>query len=366
MQEGELKTKLQACKNMEYKSSDWSIGHRGAPLQFPEHTFESNLAAATMGAGILECDVTFTRDRELVCRHSQNDLHTTTNILKTSLAEKCSKPFTPASANKDAAAECRTSDISLSEYQMLSGKMDSANTAATTVDEYVNATPNWRTDLYSATGKLMTHAEHIELGIKLGVKFAPELKSPVVKMPYQGDYSQERYAQQMIDDYVTLGVDPSRVYPQSFNLQDILYWLKYAPEYGAQAVYLDDSYRSWGWSPMDASTWRFTMEDLKAKGVNYIAPPIWVLVTLDDGKIVPSVYAVEAKKAGLKIITWTLERSGLIHTGGGWYYQSVADVIDNEGDVFELLNVLHEDVGVVGVFSDWPATTTFYANCFGL
>ena len=34
-----------------------------------------------MGAGIIECDVTFTKDRELVCRHSQCDLHTTTNIL---------------------------------------------------------------------------------------------------------------------------------------------------------------------------------------------------------------------------------------------------------------------------------------------
>ena len=48
------------------------------------------------GAGIIECDVTFTSDRELVCRHSQCDLHTTTNILATPLAEKCSRTFTPA------------------------------------------------------------------------------------------------------------------------------------------------------------------------------------------------------------------------------------------------------------------------------
>ena len=27
------------------------------------------------------------------------------------------------------------------------------------------------------------------------------------------------------------------------------------------------------------------------------------------------------------------------------------------------LHVLHHDVGIVGMFSDWPATTTFYANC---
>jgi glycerophosphoryl diester phosphodiesterase len=27
---------------------------------------------------------------------------------------------------------------------------------------------------------------------------------------------------------------------------------------------------------------------------------------------------------------------------------------------------LVQDVGVVGVFSDWPATVTYYANCMGI
>jgi glycerophosphoryl diester phosphodiesterase len=101
-------------------------------------------------------------------------------------------------------------------------------------------------------------------------------------------------------------------------------------------------------------------------GVNYIAPPMWMLVTAEGGEIVPSAYAKEAKAAGLGIISWTAERSGLLKDGGGWYYQSVGDVIDNDGDVFTLLNVLHEDVGIVGLFSDWPATTTYYANCMGI
>ena len=42
------------------------------------------------------------------------------------------------------------------------------------------------------------------------------------------------------------------------------------------------------------------------------------------------------------------------------------DVIDNDGDVMTVLDVLAKDVGVIGVFSDWPATTTYYANCMGL
>ena len=32
----------------------------------------------------------------------------------------------------------------------------------------------------------------------------------------------------------------------------------------------------------------------------------------------------------------------------------------------ELIDVLAQDVGVLGVFSDWPATTTYYASCMGL
>ena len=102
MDPGELREELKQCSDGPFLRSDFSIGHRGAPLQFPEHTRESYVAAARMGAGILECDVTFTKDRELVCRHSQCDLHTTTNILEISeLAAKCSVPFRPATFNAD-------------------------------------------------------------------------------------------------------------------------------------------------------------------------------------------------------------------------------------------------------------------------
>ncbi len=51
---------------------------------------------------------------------------------------------------------------------MLKGKMDAANPKATTVEEYMNATASWRTDLYNARGTLMTHAESIELFKSLG------------------------------------------------------------------------------------------------------------------------------------------------------------------------------------------------------
>ena len=366
MPAGELKEKLLSCAAMPFKKTLFSIGHRGAPMQFPEHTVESNKAAARMGAGILECDVTFTKDKELVCRHAQNDLHTTTNILKTNLAETCKTPFAAASGDQKAVAECRTSEITLAEYRTLVGKMDAANTSATTVDEYMDGTANWRTDLYSIeTGTLMTHAESIELFKRLGAKFTPELKSPSVDMPFDG-FSQEDYAQKLINEYKAAGIPPEDVWAQSFNLDDVLYWIKNEPEFGKQAVYLDGRYNVEGFDPMKPATFQPSMAELKSKGVNYIAPPMWMLVTIDDGKIVPSAYTIEAKKAGLNLITWTLERSGALQNGGGWYYQSIKDATTGNHVMYELLDVLAQDVGIKGIFSDWPATVSYYANCMGL
>jgi glycerophosphoryl diester phosphodiesterase len=65
MNDSPLKRKLQSCTNGPFKKSNFSIGHRGAALMFPEHTVESYEAAARMGAGVMECDVTFTKDKEL-------------------------------------------------------------------------------------------------------------------------------------------------------------------------------------------------------------------------------------------------------------------------------------------------------------
>lgn len=71
-----------ACTNRpQFTRTNFSIGHRGVALQFPEHTNESYEVAAHMGACIVEWDVAFTRDKELVCRHAQNDLHPKTTSI---------------------------------------------------------------------------------------------------------------------------------------------------------------------------------------------------------------------------------------------------------------------------------------------
>lgn len=366
--DGALKQALEQCATGPFYKSDFSIGHRGAPLQFPEHTEESYRAAARMGAGIVECDVTFTKDRALVCRHSQCDLHRTTDILaRPDIAAQCSQPFTPADAanGKEATAKCCTSDITLAQFRQLTGKMDAANPKATTVEDFMDGTSAWRTDLYASRGTLMTHAESIALFKELKVKMTPELKSPLVDMPFEGDFSQQAYAQKMIDEYKAAGVPASDVFPQSFNREDVLFWISNDPEFGRQAVYLDGRYPDL--DPEDPATWTPSMEEIAESGIRYLAPPLWFLVRSgDDGRPEPSTYAKAARAAGLDLITWTLERSGSLAKGGGWYYQTVADITDDDGDALVLLDVLAKEVGVVGVFSDWPATTTYYANCLGI
>jgi glycerophosphoryl diester phosphodiesterase len=370
MADSPLKQELQACTNRTvFTRRDFSIGHRGAAMQFPEHTKESYVAAARTGAGIVECDVTFTKDKELVCRHAQNDLHTTTNILATPLASTCIKPFTPAVIDANgtlitpASAECRTSEITLAEFKTLRGKMDAFNPRARNVAEYLGGTANWRTDLYSGptSGTLLTHKESIELFKSLGVKMTPELKSPSVTMPFDG-FTQEAYALKMIDEYRQAGVSPRRVWPQSFNKDDVLVWVNQRPAFGRQGVYLDDAN---GVSDLPSAA---ELAGYKAAGINIVAPPTFALLALDGaGEIVPSQYAKDAKAAGLGIITWTLERSGVLADGNnGFYYQSFDAAIQREGDMMRVIDVLARQVGVIGIFTDWPATVSFYANCTGL
>ena len=363
--EGELKEALLGCDISNMQPNNFSIGHRGAPLQFPEHTLESYVAAARMGAGIVECDVTFTKDRELVCRHSQCDLHTTTNILATPLAEKCSIAPDYNSERPFEQVQCCTSDITLEEFKSLTGKMDAGNPDASTLDEYLNSTANWRTDLYAHEGTLLSHAESISLFDRLGVGMTPELKEALVPLPFDGDYTRNQQASQMLQEYRDADIDPSRVWPQSFEAIDIAHWISTAPDFASQVVYLDGRYSEENFNHLNPATWEPTMTELKDGGVQYLAPPLWMLVTLDENQMmVPSPYAKAASDAGLKLIAWSLERSGPVYLeNGGWYHQSVTDRMENEGSVLTLLDVLAKDVGVVGVFSDWPATTSYYAHC---
>ncbi len=233
-------------------------------------------------------------------------LHTTTNILTTPSGGEMLRPLQRGSIRpstgahtKPASAQCCTSDITLAEFKTLCGKMDASDPHATTAAEFLGGTPSFRTDLYATCGTLLTHAESIELFQGLSTKMTPELKAPEAPMPFNG-FSQDDYRQKLIDEYKVAEVSPRDVYAQSFNLDDVRYWIEHEPHFDKQAVYLNDRFDPpSAQDPNDPTTWDPAIETLVADGVKIVAPPMWVLLTVKDGKIVPSKYAKAAKAAGL-------------------------------------------------------------------
>lgn len=89
-----------------------------------------------------------------------------------------------------------------------------------------------------------------------------------------------------------------------------------------------------------------------------------------NAEIVVSQYALDIKGLGFDTITWTLERADLRRgaASAGFYYlfDSEGKAVKKDSDMYKTLDVLARQVGVIGIFSDWPATVTYYANCMGL
>lgn len=361
LRSGELKSSLQRCDASNVAPSRFSIAHRGAPLRLPEHSREGYLAAIEQGAGIVECDVTFTRDAQPVCRHSQCDLHTTTDILATDLAASCSTSPNPDSATPYRDVRCCTSDLTLDEFSSLRAKRDGGDPSATSARDYLAGTPGWTGHAPHDYGTLMTLPEFVALVEPTGVAMTPELKA---FEPPNDDPRFDRAAQsrRLFDTFRTAGVEPDRLYPQSFELDDIRRWRDIAPDYAPRAVWLDGRYRTQAIDPDDASSLTPAFDTLAELGVGYLAPPIWMLLTLDEQqRIVPSDYAIRARDADVPLLTWSLERGA--DGGGGFYYQSIASAYTGPADQLRVLDVLANQVGVDGVFSDWPATTTWFAHC---
>lgn len=375
MDEGELKDKLMSCRSGPFYKSDFSIAHRGAAMQFPEHSDVSYEAAARMGAGIVECDVTYTADGVLVCRHSECDLHTTTNIVATDLNNRCTVPWTgPFDQGQNPAPQCCTSDLTLQEFRSLEAKMDASDRGAVTPEGYLGGTANWRTDLYTARANVLTFSESIELNQALDVKHTPELKGASFQDRVDAVFgSQQAYAQAFANELEAGNVKPRDVWAQSFNVNDVLYWIDNT-RYGKQAVYLldysataDDIVIQAPFDQMDRDEY-FKM--LKKRGVRIVAPPVPALLRVHDGEVVPSALAKQLQSHGFDIITWTFERSdvrqGAAQAGFYYDFDPTGAAIKKDADIYKALDVLAKEVKILGIFSDWPATVTYYANCMKL
>jgi glycerophosphoryl diester phosphodiesterase len=164
-------------------------------------------------------------------------------------------------------------------------------------------------------------------------------------------------------------VDPKNVFPQSFDKRDVLYWIQNEPRFGRQAVYLDDIDPTV--NPPLPRISLDELKELKKQGVKIIAPPIFALLAVNaSGEIVPSQYALDIKGLGFDIITWSFERADLRRgaASGGFYYlfDPQGRAVKKDADMYKALDVLAKQVKIKGIFSDWPATVAYYANCMDL
>lgn len=362
----QLEERLRECGGRTLRKTRFSIAHRGAPAHFPEHTRESYEAAARMGAGLVECDVTFTKDGVGVCRHADCDLHVSTNILITDLADHCRKPFTGASENpvgRPASAECCVSDLTAVEFKNLCGRSPSVNRSAISVEQYLSSENGSLSIEDPSCGTLLTHAESITLLDSLGVDFVPELKRTRVSSAVSQAEIRRR-ALEFLEAYQRANIAPERVFPQSFDLDTISLWTRENPAYSKRSIFLDAQYESTEFDPNAPSTFSPSMADIRRSGAAFVGPPFWTLLVERDGRIFPTAYAQQARLHGLGIVPWSLSRPSLLTANATRMRPPFSSLLQGDDDYDFIIHHLAQDAHVSGLFSDDPARVTRYANCF--
>ena len=239
-------------------------------------------------------------------------------------------------------------------------------------------TASWRTDLYTGRGTLMTLRESIELNEKKGVKHTPELKAADSGAIARVFGSQESYAREFARALQAGGVKPRDAFPQSFNVNDVLDRVGKA-EYGTQAVFLVDYdaakdnillFDTTGKQIENRQDQLNFFAELRKRKVQIIAPAMPALLAVNGDRVVPSQLAKDLKAMGFDLITWTFERADLRQgaSKAGFYYDfdPTGAAIKKDSDMYKALDVLAREVKILGIFSDWPATVTYYANCMNL
>jgi glycerophosphoryl diester phosphodiesterase len=153
----------------------------------------------------------------------------------------------------------------------------------------------------------------------------------------------------------------------------IRHWLATAPTFAHRVVWLDGRYRQDGFNHRSPQA-HAVFKSFREAGLRTIAPPVWMLVEAGEAGPIPSSYARAARKAGLKLLAWTLERSGSLASGGGWYYQTLNGLnpapgssgtyrVRSEADQLRLLAFLFDELEVEGIFTDWAETAALVDRC---
>ena len=88
------------------------------------------------------------------------------------------------------------------------------------------------------------------IGAWSGRKATPELK----KYDRQaGMPSYDEIRAKVAQEYKDAGFDPKNVWLQSFEIADIEYWIANEPDFGKQAVYLDNAYCDGSYGDQDGT-----------------------------------------------------------------------------------------------------------------
>jgi glycerophosphoryl diester phosphodiesterase len=371
-------------------------------MVLPEHTEEGYAVAIAHGAGWVECDAAVTSDLQLVCRHSQCDLATTTDILdRPALRAKCSEPFRPAVGASAASATCCTYDLTLAEFQSLCGRMEAeADPLAARPEAYALHPPKFRqADRYPSTcGRLMTHAESARMFRAAGRRAVPELKTDgefdkflegkgltrtdmadrlVAELKAAGFTGQgasggaEEVGGGQGGDGGRAGLEgrglPDAVL-QTFDWDIAKYWAQTTDVpvcYLFELPELDEQVISGQSLPQE---YLDKMQQAKDLGIAFLGPNLNLLITAAGNRTVASPFSRILRGAGFSLVPWTLERSadenGAAPGLSGHYYNGTAgQSVFEYADLLDVLRVMRDDVGAAAVFSDFPATTAAFANC---
>tara|TARA_R110002096_G_scaffold433632_1_gene652773 strand:- start:9654 stop:10703 length:1050 start_codon:yes stop_codon:yes gene_type:complete len=307
------------------------IAHRGASGYLPEHTIAAKAMAFAQGADFIEQDLVMTRDDELVVLHDHY-LDTVTNV---------STVF-PHRARED--GRYYVIDFTLDEIRQL---------LVTERFELRSGEPSAvfpaRFPLNRATFRVHTFAEEIELILGLNrstgraVGLYPEIKSPAFHREAGKDISAA-----VLDVLASYGFrdkqDP--VFLQCFDPHELLrIHRELLPARNMQLPLV----QLIGTSPQFAPL-------LTAEGIQHISqyavaigPSMHLLVDKNSvaGKPQLTGLATAAKAAGLKMHPYTFRREA-------------EQIPSYAGNLQELLDIFFNQVGVDGVFTDFPDLAVQY------
>jgi glycerophosphoryl diester phosphodiesterase len=311
------------------KSEKLVIAHRGASGYLPEHTIAAKAMAYAQGADYIEQDLVMTKDDQLVVLHDRY-LDTVTNVVS----------VFPGRHRDD--GRFYVVDFTLDEIRQLSvsERFDTEDGVATPVF-------NDRFPLWKSSFRVHTFSEEIELiqglnqstGKNIGLY--PEMKSP----SFHRDEGKD-IASATLDVLNSYGYKSKSddVFLQCFDpyeLQRIHAHLMPARDMDLRLIQListSEEYQS-----------LLTAEGLKqlATFVDGIGPSILLLVDKDStASEIRTTRLVEyAHDAGLKVHPYTFRRER----------NQMPSFAKNYDD---FLRIFFEEVGVDGVFTDFPDLTT--------